>query len=253
MAEQLAYEDTGSATGAPLVFLHGITANRAHWRPVVERLEDRHRCINVDLLGHGASPQGSDSALFGQVGAVRTLMDQLELEAPVLVGHSYGGFVATALAAMAPLRGVVNVDQPFDMTAFRDVLGPLEERLRGDDFAAAWDEFVAWEGIDRVPQERMALTRDNIAPRQEVVLEVWSAVLDTPADELMAQVESLLPLVASPYLGIFGSELSATERRLQGLIPGATVEVWDGLGHFIQLVDPERTAARISSFVASLV
>jgi pimeloyl-ACP methyl ester carboxylesterase len=252
VGDELAHADSGPAAGDPLVFLHGITANRSHWQPVVERLDDRHRCINVDLLGHGASPRGSGRALFDQVGAVRRLLEHLGLEAPVLVGHSYGGFVATVVAATGQVRGVVNVDQPFDMAAFREVLGPFEARLKGDDFAAAWDEFVAWERIDLVPPERLALTRDNIDPRQEVVLEVWSAVLETPPDELMAQVEALLPSVASPYLGIYGSALSATERRLQALIPGGTVEVWDGLGHFVQLVDPARTASRISSFVDGL-
>jgi pimeloyl-ACP methyl ester carboxylesterase len=252
MAEQLAHAVSGPESGDPLVFLHGITANRSHWDPVVDLLADRYRCINVDLLGHGESPRGSDSALFGQVGAVQGLLDDLGLEAPALVGHSYGGFVATVVATARPLRGVVNVDQPFDMTVFREVLGPLEARLRSEDFAAAWDEFVAWEGIDLVPPERQALTRENIDPSQELVLEVWSAVLDTPPEELMAQVEAVLPAVAAPYLGIYGNELSTTERRLQGLIPHGTVEVWDGLGHFVQLVDPERTAARIAGFVDGL-
>jgi len=252
MGGQLAYTDSGPATGGPLVFLHGVTANRSHWQPVTERLDDRYRCINVDLLGHGESPSGSDSALFGQVGAVRRLLEHLELDSPVLVGHSYGGFVATAIATTGLVRGVVNLDQPFDMSAFREVLGPLEARLRGEGFAAAWDEFVAWERIDLVPPERRALVRDNIEPRQEVVLDVWSAILETPPDELAAQVEALLRSVASPYLGIYGSELSATERRLQALIPDGEVEVWDGLGHFVQLVDPTRTAARIASFVDGL-
>jgi pimeloyl-ACP methyl ester carboxylesterase len=252
MAEQLAYAASGPESGDPLVLLHGITANRCHWEPVVRLLDDRYRCINVDLLGHGESPRGSDSALFGQVGAVQGLLDHLGLDAPVLVGHSYGGFVATVAATSRPLRGVVNVDQPFDMTVFREVLGPLEDRLRGEDFAAAWDEFVAWEGLDLVPAERQALTRENIEPRQELVLEVWSAVLDTPPEELMAQVEAVLPAVRCPYLGIYGNELSATERQLQALIPDGTVEVWDGLGHFVQLVDPERTAARIAGFVDGL-
>lgn len=252
MDEQLSYVSSGSESGDTVVFLHGITANRSHWAPVVDRLADRFRCVNVDLLGHGDSPRGSGSALFGQVGAVGRLLDDLDLGAPLLVGHSYGGFVATVLATARPMRGVVNVDQPFDMTAFREVLGPLEARLRGDDFAGAWDEFVAWEGIDLVPAERQALTRDNIRPRQELVLEVWSAVLDSAPEELIAQVEAVLPSVAAPYLGIYGRELSATERRLQSLVPDSTVEVWDGMGHFVQLVDPDRTAARIAAFVDGL-
>jgi pimeloyl-ACP methyl ester carboxylesterase len=252
MSAQLAYTDSGPETGEPLVFLHGITANRSHWLPVVDLLDDRHRCINVDLLAHGASPLGSDSALFSQVGAVRSLLEHLELEGPVLVGHSYGGFVATVVATTGSVRGVVNVDQPFDMSTFRAVLGPLESRLRGDQFAEAWDEFVAWERIDLVPPDRRSLALDNIKPRQEVVVEVWSAMLETPPEELAAQIEALLPAVASPYLGIYGSAMSATEARLQALIPQGTVEVWDGLGHFVQLVEPERTAARIALFVDSL-
>jgi pimeloyl-ACP methyl ester carboxylesterase len=252
MGEELSYTASGPASGDPVVFLHGITANRFHWEPVVELLADRYRCVNVDLLGHGESPRGSGSALFGQVTAVGRLLDDLRLESPVLVGHSYGGFVATVVATTRPLRGVVNVDQPFDMTAFREVLGPLEARLRSDAFAAAWEEFVAWERIDLVPPERQALTKDNIEPRQDVVLEVWSAVLDTPPEELTAQVEALLPSMAAPYLGIYGGDLSAAERRLQDLIPDGAVEVWDGLGHFVQLVDPERTAARIAAFVDGL-
>lgn len=169
------------------------------------------------------------------------------------MGHSFGGFVATFCATARPLRGVVNVDQPFDIAAFRKVLEPLGDRLRGDRFDEAWDEFVAWERIDLVPPERQALTRESIRPRQEVVLEVWSAVLETPPEVLLAQVEAALPAVTAPYLGIFGAELSEVERRLQGLIPRGTVEEWPGLGHFVQLVDPDRVAARIDRFIRASV
>ena len=88
------------------------------WRAVMPSLAQRHTVLAPDLLGHGESPEGSGSALFGQVGAVTELLDQLRLDRPVIVGHSYGGFVATVVATTRPVRGVVNVDQPFDMTAF---------------------------------------------------------------------------------------------------------------------------------------
>jgi pimeloyl-ACP methyl ester carboxylesterase len=142
-------------------------------------------------------PRGESSDLFTQVGAVGELLDHPGLEAPVVVGHSFGGFVATFCATARPLRGVVNVDQPFDTAAFREVLEPLGDRLRGDGFAAAWDEFVAWERIDLVPPERQALVRESIRPRQEVVLEVWSTVLETPPEVLLGQVEAALPAVAA--------------------------------------------------------
>jgi pimeloyl-ACP methyl ester carboxylesterase len=246
----LAHEDTG--TGPALVFLHGITANREHWRPVVELLADRHRCINVDLAGHGASPRDIPVDLFGQVSAVIPLLQGLDLDAPVLVGHSYGGYIATFTATALPVGGVVNVDQRFDVVAFRELLAPLESRLRGDDFEAAYREIVEGGRPDLVPAERQELLWSNLEPRQELLLGVWGAVLDTPPALLMAQVETALPSVSAPYLSVFGSPISDRERSLQELIPDSRVEIWDGLGHLIQLVDPARTADRIAEFVQGL-
>lgn len=243
----LAYDDTG--TGPPIVFLHGVTANRRHWGPVVERLSDRYRCINVDLLGHGESPDADAYDLFTQVGAILPFLDELDLDAPVVAGHSFGGFIATFLATAAPLGGVVNIDQPFDTAAFRDRIMGLADRLRGDDFDAAFAEFLTTEGPELVPDQRQDLLESNMAPRQDIVLDVWGAVLDTPPDELVVQVEAALPAVGARYLGIFGEPISERERELQALIPDGTVEVWEHHGHFPHLVDPDRVATRISELV----
>ncbi len=246
----LAHDDRGS--GPMLVFLHGITANRAHWGPVVERLTDRFRCVNVDLLGHGASPPGESTDLFGQIEEVASLLDELAADAPVLVGHSYGGMIATFAATARRVRGVVNVDQRFDTSAFRSVIEPLADRLRGDCFPEAFAEFVETQRPDLVPPERQELTRGNLRPDQRIVIDAWTSVLDTPPDELLGQVRATLPAVAAPYLGLFGTSLSDEERALQALIPDSRVEVWDGQGHFLHLVDPDRTADGIARFVASL-
>ena len=250
MGEPLAHDDVG--TGDPIVFLHGITANRHHWDPVVERLEGSHRCINVDLLGHGDSPDGPGVDLFTQVGALLELVGALDLRAPVVVGHSYGGFIATFAATAGTIRGVVNVDQTFDTGAFRGEIEPLADGLRGDDFATTFERSLATQRPDLVPAQRQGLLHSNMRPRQEVVLGVWGAVLDVPAEELAGQVEAVLPTVAAPYLGLFGGPPSAEERRLQSLIPRGQVEVWDGSGHFLHLADPSRMAARIAAFVATL-
>ncbi len=246
----LAVDDQG--TGTPLVFLHGITEDRSHWAPVAELLVDRYRCVSIDLVGHGASPDGPFD-LFGQVAAVSALLDHLDLDRPVVVGHSYGGFIATFLGATRPLRGVVNVDQTFDTAAFREALLPLATSLRDPaTFEPTITGLFEAMGLGLVPEPRQGAARAALRPRQEVVMAVWDGVLDTPSEELSAQVEGALPAVAAPYLGIFGAALSDEEQRLQALVPGGTVEVWDGLGHFLQLVDPERTARRIATFVDGL-
>ncbi len=248
MAELLAYEDRGS--GAPVVFLHGITADRRHWAPVVDLLVDDFRCISVDALGHGASPRTPPYDLFAQVGALGALVDHLDIGPPMLVGHSAGAFTATMYAAGQPTRAVVNVDQRLDIAAFRSTIEPLGARLRGDDFEGAFAEIMAGLGIDLVPPERQAFA--VMEARPDIVLGMWEAVLDAPPAELSAQIEAVLPAVAAPYLAIFGDEITDEERRILGLIPHGEVEVWPGLGHFVQLVDPQRTAQRIRTFVGQV-
>jgi pimeloyl-ACP methyl ester carboxylesterase len=247
----LIYDHTGS--GDPLVFLHGLGCSRHHWDPVAERLTDRYRCFKVDLVGHGDSPRSGPADLFGQVVAITGLLDELGLDQPVLVGHSFGGSIATVTAGARPLRGVVNVDNPFDPAgAIPDLLLSFERRLRGDDFDAAFAEIMEHLGLDLVPAERQRLVRDNIRPQRDVVLETWNLTFDTPREEVAELIRAGLATVAAPYLGIFGAPLSEQERGLQALIPQSTVEVWDGHGHWLHLVDPDRTAARIDAFASSL-
>lgn len=252
MAAALAHDESGSGEPA-LVFLHGITADRTHWEPVVERLAPRHRCVNVDLAGHGDSRDVEPVDLFGQLAAVSALLDELELREPVLVGHSFGAMTATFVAATRTVGGVVNVDQRFDMADLRTAIDPLRARLRGDDFARAFDEFVATQRPDLIPEPRRAAALDHIRPRQELVLAVWDAVFDVPADELTEQVAGTLPAVGAPYLAIFGAEVDGEERRLQSLPPHADFEVWPDHGHFVHLVDPDRMAQRIERFVEDSV
>ena len=101
-----AYREWGD--GIPLLFLHGFMATHANWWPLMQGLGGEYRCIALDLLGFG---QSSQPALRYDIGAevefVRGFVQTLGLSAPVLVGHSFGGWVAAAYAVRYPLRGLV--------------------------------------------------------------------------------------------------------------------------------------------------
>ena len=248
MPNELAHDDVGE--GDDIVFLHGITNDRSSWTPVVDVLADRFRCVNVDLAGHGGSPRTGAYDVFSQASSVGEFLSTAGLDRPLVVGHSYGAFIATLLGTMAPVRGVVNVDQELDTAGFAARVRPFEARLRGDDFDAAYAEFAATLRPDLVPEDRRPATR--MRPDPEIVLGVWETVFDTPPADLTAMVEPALAAFPVPYLAIFGTAISDEERRLLSLIPDAEVEEWDGLGHFVHLVDPPRTAARIEQFAGRL-
>jgi pimeloyl-ACP methyl ester carboxylesterase len=95
----LHYESHG--IGNPMVFVHGFGANLFTWRYIVPQFSPNFQTIALDLKGSGKSPKPPDKryAISDHVEAVKHLIDSLELDRIIFVGHSYGGAVVLSLAA----------------------------------------------------------------------------------------------------------------------------------------------------------
>src|SRR3990170_4498714 len=90
----LRYLDTGSGD-RPLVFIHGWCCDHTYWRDQTTEFARRHRVIAVDLRGHGQSDKpDQDYTIGGFADDVAWLIRRLDLDRPVLVGHSMGGVIA---------------------------------------------------------------------------------------------------------------------------------------------------------------
>ena len=244
----IAYEVHGD--GEPVVLVHGITESGANWDPIVARLADRYRVGVVDLRGHGRSGPGPDYGLASLAGDVAAVAAAAALDRPRVVGHSLGGMVATALAGAFPVRSVVNVDQPLRLDGFQDQLRQVLPALRDPAsfpmVIAGLFEELAGNALD--PAER-ARIEANRRPDQDVVLAIWEPVLDLPAEELAAMVDTAAAAVTCPYLALHGIDPGLDYVAwLTASIPTATVEVWDGLGHYPHLVDPDRFVDRLEAF-----
>ncbi|WP_229487643.1 alpha/beta fold hydrolase [Pseudoduganella lutea] len=93
--------------GPALLMIHGLGGHMSHFTyEVARRLAHHHRVITVDRPGSGYSTRhpGAPAGLREQAAALAALIDRLELEQPLVVGHSYGGAVALALALDYPER-----------------------------------------------------------------------------------------------------------------------------------------------------
>jgi pimeloyl-ACP methyl ester carboxylesterase len=97
--------ETGPKEGRPVVLLHGITLGAQVWPYQMRDLPERGlRVIAVDLRGHGRSPSGRARRLtLDRMAAdVHEILDELELDGAVLVGHSMGGMVALRMLGSDP-------------------------------------------------------------------------------------------------------------------------------------------------------
>lgn len=127
---------TWGPEGAPgLVFIHGGAAHAHWWSFLVPLLADHYRVAAMDLSGHGDSGRRDDYRLADWADEVLAVAGDADMApAPVVVGHSMGGFVSIGTAAQHGdhLRGIVILDSPVsapdpEMEAARqgNIFGPL--------------------------------------------------------------------------------------------------------------------------------
>jgi pimeloyl-ACP methyl ester carboxylesterase len=246
---ELAYDLEG--TGAPIVFLHGLTFDRRTWRPILDRLGDAGQYLSIDLPAHGES--GGDPAPLEQVAAdVHELVMSMGLDAPVVVGHSMSGAIAFIYASAYPTRAVITVDSGPEVQQFGEIVQQLEPMLRGPGFAQAWTQFEMTLGLDLIPEPVHSLVLETHDVRQDVVLGYWEQLFQTGPAELQAWVDEIIEDIDVPCLGVFGRPLTDGERERFGRLPDVQLEEWEGFGHFVHLVDPDRFAARIRQFVGTV-
>jgi pimeloyl-ACP methyl ester carboxylesterase len=104
---------SATASGRPLILIHGLLLSQQMHRPLAEDLAAHgNRVITIDLLGHGESDRPRDMwrysmAFFAE--QVVALMDHLGIEQAVVMGTSLGANTALEIAAATPerLRGMV--------------------------------------------------------------------------------------------------------------------------------------------------
>jgi pimeloyl-ACP methyl ester carboxylesterase len=245
---------------APLVLLHGLTFDRSLWQPVLSelhRIDPGRRVLVLDLPGHGESPAWPSYEMSSVAGAVHRAVEEAQIAAPVLVGHSISAIVATVYAATYPTRGVVNVDQPLQVAPFVALVKSLADQLRGPAFPAVWEMFEASMHIELLPEAAQHHVRVSSRPRQDLVLSYWREVLDQPVDDVVATAEAGLQAVRSarvPYLVVTGSEMEPGYGNwLAAVLPQSRVAAWPGSGHFPHLAHPDLFAEALHAFPAAKV
>jgi pimeloyl-ACP methyl ester carboxylesterase len=232
----------------PLVLLHGFTFDRTMWGPALEHLrglDPGRRVLTLDLPGHGGST-GAWAYDGESVGtAVAQAVRAAGLEAPVVVGHSYSGILATVLAARVPTRGVVNVDQSLQTQPFADLLRAHADQFRGDELPPLWTAIAASMHMELLPEPARELLTATCSPRPELLRGYWGELLDggtglaTRLDAELARVRA----ADVPYLVVSADEPGEDYRRwLRTVLPRVELEVWPASAHFPHLAHPDRFA-----------
>ena len=245
---RMRYLDWGG-DGPPVVALHGL-ASSSHWYDIViPLLRDHYRIIAPDQRGHGQTTQattGYDWATLS--GDVARLMDHVGMDQATVLGHSWGGNVATNMAAHYPDRvnRVVMIDGGFlGGQNSRDTnWEEFSQRVRPRDVSGKRDEFLdrlrvqladCWsDDLERIVQTmvyedaegqiRDILHPDNLA---QVIRAMW----DQPPATVLPRITCPAMIVAAgPRPDRAGSDFSI---RREEMVAAAAENLKDGQVHWI--------------------
>ncbi|WP_211090295.1 alpha/beta fold hydrolase [Pseudothauera nasutitermitis] len=253
------YHDSG--TGHALLMLHGSgpgVSAWANWRLVMPALVQRARVIAPDMVGFGFTerPAGQVYDMDAWVGQAVGLLDALQIERTDLVGNSFGGALALALAIRHPRRvrrlvlmGSVGV--PFEITPGLDAVWgytPSLDNMRALLDLFAWDRSLVNDELARLRYEA------SIRPGFQ---ESFAAMFPAPRQrwvDAMASREADLRALPHETLVIHGRDDRviplANSLTLADWIPRAQLHVYGRCGHWTQIEHAARFARLVGDFVA---
>jgi pimeloyl-ACP methyl ester carboxylesterase len=254
-------------TNPGVVFLHGQPGYGSDWREVCAQLPGDIAWIAPDRPGYGTSELAAGGFAWNASATLKA-MDAAQIEQAVLVGHSYGGGVALAIAEAAPqrIRGVVLLASVGpDCLNLGDQL--LAARYLGPVLALwAWT-LTPWAarlwrtvlrrraGRDLRPDEAIALdiwgnSRHRYGSMRRTFLIEQRALFGELDAVLLAVPEVHVPvlLLADPHDSIIPF---ATAQALEKLLPDARLAPIDG-GHHLPRRRPEMVALAIRQMLGDI-
>ncbi|WP_444678240.1 alpha/beta fold hydrolase [Halomonas sp. E19] len=235
----IAYEVHGS--GEPtLVFLHGWSCDGRYWRGQVPHFSQQHRVVTIDLAGHGHSGLAREDFTMRAFGEdVRAVLDDLEVQQALLIGHSMGGPVAVEAAHLMPERviGIIGVDTFHDMAAplsqaeIDAMLAPIQQ-----DFVSAAAHFVTSMFIDTTDANlRDWVVQDMAAAPPQVAISAMQEMLTRHADgEAARRFEQLSVPVVAINADLWPTDIDANRQ----LLAKFDAVIMEGTDHFLHMARP---------------
>jgi pimeloyl-ACP methyl ester carboxylesterase len=266
-AIELGTEETQG--GQPIVFVHGLAGSWPNWLEQLPVLAENHRVLALDLPGFGHSPMPSEKiSISGYARLLDDILEQLGIDAAVLVGNSMGGFVAAELAIAFPRRverlvlisaaGLSTHSQPSGRWLLRSTRHLERIIAASAGWVAARSDAVARHPRLREAALNVVVRHPSRLPGALAAEQIRGAGTPGFLPALQAilayDVRERLPEIACPTLIVWGeSDRLITVRDAEvfaQLIPNSRKVLYKDTGHMAMLERPAAFNALLGAFLA---
>ncbi len=244
-----------SGRGEPaLVFLHYWGGTHRTWDAVVRDLQSNFQIITYDMRGWGHSGPADDGySIKALADEVTALIEHLELETYVLVGHSMGGKVAQLVASSRPqkLAGLILV-APATPTPSH-----MPEEAKQQQLHAYDDRSTVLQTIEFLcaktpsPELLEQIIADSLSGSSEAK-SAW------PTQGMLEDISIEVTQIEVPTLVLAGEldRLDSVEQHREEVvarIPGSVLRIIPQSGHLLPIDQPLHTAEAIRQFLGTNV
>lgn len=229
---------TVSGAGSPaLILIHGWMCDQTFWSAQVEEFSASNTVVTIDLPGHGLSGMNRENWPLLAYGAdVQRVVEHLDLDDIVLIGHSMGGPIVLEAARLMPerTRGVIAVDSLHDADAKYDpdqinaVLAAYEKDFVGTCLQFTSSMFLESSNPDLV--ERVTSAMCDHSP--EISIALLRAFVSYEMGPALAAVSVPVRYINAPTY----PTNAEVNMRYQPDFSGVVVQ---DVGHFLMMEKPE--------------
>lgn len=255
---ELGYDDVGSGSGLPLLFVHAFPLNRTMWAPQVSALVERCRCVAADLRGCGESTVAPPYSMEQYADDLAHLLDVLRIDKVIVVGCSMGGYVSLAfwrrhrdrVRALVLADTRAGADSEETLIRRRNLI-----RVARTEGATAVANLQIPSLVGKTTREKQPDTYDAVhrmiaqAPVEGIVGALEAMMLRPDSTGTLATIDV-------PTLIVVGEEDVPTPpkeaRAMHERIPGSRLEVIANAGHLCNLEKPAAFNHVLTEFLVAL-
>jgi pimeloyl-ACP methyl ester carboxylesterase len=238
-----------------LVFVHGWSCDSRYWRMQVPFFEEKCRVVTLDLAGHGHSGfQREIYTLEAFARDVKAVVEDINAERVILIGHSMGGSVIAEAARMMPerVRGLIGVDT-LQSVEYKMSQQEFEDQMNAfkDDFMKAADAFVRGMFTGDADGGLVSWVAADVsaAPKQVAMSTYAEAMGPYVAGKAAEVFEGLEMPVRCINSDLWPTDVEGNRRHMRSF----EVAIMKGAGHFLMIEKPDEFNKLLDGAIASIL
>ncbi len=241
---RLKYDESGD--GPAMIIMHGWGCKGSTVKSIADIAAEQHTVYNLDLPGFGDSSEPAEVwGVEDYVAMLEEFVDRLEINRPIILGHSFGGrvgilystrhdvdkLILVDAAGIKPRRSLKYYFKVYTFKAGKHLSRLLFGRKRAE------------ERIERMRKRGGSSDYASASPMMRMIL----------TKTVNQDLKYAMPHIKAPTLLIWGENDTATPLRdakiMDRLIPDAGLVSFPGCGHYSFLDNPYQFAAVLRSFI----